>query len=253
MGAGPGLQHMTRALNINWRRDDEGGPVVPAAWKHTTQTVHDGVTYPVGQALPYIGPPSYSHLQATNAVFSSLINVDDGVLVGWQKFGPAYMARMYQIPTVPRLKNWGEVVFLDWMEVARRRQKDISNIKYIVSADIANAETGQILQRILGVNDVKANCRRFYRWNRRREFNMDTEEGRALLSSPNGRGAAIFLIMHKNTFGEKTTISKVTVWCGYVSSYEVHMMFTVQKQPDDEDEEMEGAEGNPDGWGDFQQ
>jgi hypothetical protein len=42
-------------------------------------------------------------------------------------------------------------------------------------------------------------------------FDMNTDEGQALLGSPNGLGVGYLLIQHKNSLGMKT-ISKVTVF-----------------------------------------
>lgn len=170
----------------------------------------------------------------TTAVFSSIINVDQGVLIGWHKFSPGFYGGLLNPPVtvLPKLRSWGEVVFLDWAQIAARRNKPVSNIKYIISADIVNSDTGAILQRILGVNDVKANCGR-YEWDHRVDISMATEAGQALLSSPNGRGAALFLIQHKNYLGHRTTIDKVTMWCGYLDDWEVHLLFSVKTQPDD--------------------
>lgn len=65
-------------------------------------------------------------------------------------------------------------------------------------------------------------------WGHKREFGMDGDAGKALLASPNGRGAALLLGTHKAAFGEKKTIEKVTVWCVKVKgAYELNWMFHV--------------------------
>jgi hypothetical protein len=43
------------------------------------------------------------------------------------------------------------------------------------------------------------------------EFSMESEEGKALLASPNGAGMAWLLIMHKGVLGRKT-VGKVIVF-----------------------------------------
>ena len=82
-----------------------------------------------------------------------------------------------------------------------------------------------MLQRFLGVPDVKAACGGF-KWRNRREWDMSSEEARALLGSPNGRDAGLMLITHKWVFGNAATISKVTFWCG---RRELHPLFTVKR------------------------
>jgi hypothetical protein len=41
---------------------------------------------------------------------------------------------------------------------------------------------------------------------------MDTDAGKALLGSPNGRGVGYLLAEHKATFGQ-ATVNKVTFYC----------------------------------------
>jgi len=49
-------------------------------------------------------------------------------------------------------------------------------------------------------------------WPGRKEYSMNTNEGKAILGSPNGRGVALLLIQHKAQLGERTTIEKVAVF-----------------------------------------
>jgi hypothetical protein len=167
-------------------------------------------------------------LQPTRALFASIFNVDYGLMIGWHKFGPAFMGPAQNPPVtlLSQLKRWSDVAFLGWQYQAQRRGRDGSDLRYIVSADITNTETGPILQRCLGVADVKANCRS-YRWANRREWNWDTDEFKAIISSPNGRGAALMLIQHKYLFGQRSYISKASMWCG---GNELHLMYWVVRQ-----------------------
>ena len=117
---------------------------------------------------------------------------------------------------------------------------------------MTNDETEDILQRVLNLPKDKAAKKQCasYKWENRREFTMETDEGRALLSSPNGRGAALILIRHKATFGDFTTIDKVTFWCGSIGEdWELHLMFHVKKQAEPgtegESKETEFQQGKP--------
>ena len=218
-------------LGINTRMDTEGGPTYCYGYKHTTETTHNGITYRVSTQISILllSVLMLTFTQPTQAVFSTILNIDDGVLIGWHKFGPKHMGLRQNPPVtiLPELKNWSDIAFLKWLALCRRRNRPVQPLKYIISAEVTNSETGPILQQILGVNNVKANCGR-WRWRDRKVYTMDTPEGKALLGSPNGRGAALILIQHKNYFGVTTTISHVTFWCGAKDDWEVHLMFHVQ-------------------------
>jgi hypothetical protein len=125
--------------------------------------------------------------QPTKALFRTITNVDEGVLIGWVKWGPRYMGRKQkpQVTTLPKLKQWADIAFLTWAEQARIRQKDVTKLEHIISADIHNKNTEQILQHILQVDDVRAHCHE-YEWNedgQNESWSIDTDEGKALLSS----------------------------------------------------------------------
>jgi hypothetical protein len=69
-------------------------------------------------------------------------------------------------------------------------------------------------------------------WEKRVEFSMDTDAGKALLGSPNGRGVGYLLAQHKSTFGAKGTVNKVTFFCSGGESEgggfeEMHLLFHV--------------------------
>ena len=53
----------------------------------------------------------------------------------------------------------------------------------------------------------------------------DSDEGKAILGSPNGRGAGLLLATHKSTFGAKF-IDSVVFWCE--DDY-INLLFNVGK------------------------
>ncbi|KAF2121147.1 hypothetical protein BDV96DRAFT_594378 [Lophiotrema nucula] len=224
-GPGPVIGDTLQALGIDYRRSP-AGPLYYYGWDHDRQTVHDGVTYPV-----------------TNARFWEMINVDDGIIIAWVKYGPKWAGREMVHPPVengpyPKLKQWADIVFLDWQRTARARQKDISNLKYFISSGVLNDETKAIVRRALKSDDI---CEGNYGWDNHKEIKMDTEEGKAVLSSPNGRGMALFLIRHKQALGKRSIIDKVSIWCYRYEDedpdpddppWALHLLFHVKKQSD---------------------
>ncbi|KAH7117562.1 hypothetical protein B0J11DRAFT_591861 [Dendryphion nanum] len=219
-GLGPDLGTELKRLKINRRPDDQGGPMVATGWSHSRETIHDGITYPA----------STLQQDKTRAYYSTIYNVDDGLLVGWKKYGPDYMGQKQDPPVtiLPKLKRWSDVVFADWMRLAKVRSKDPANLKYIMSAGIVNGETIAMLQRIYNVHDFDKRCQDFQH---SRPMAMGMPEAKALLSSPNGRGAALLLIQHKAVFGDYTGIKTVWFWCsGYPGYWDLNLMFEVDKR-----------------------
>lgn len=92
--------------------------------------------------------------------------------------------------------------------------------------DIVNAGTEQIIARAL--HNVK---KRISSWPGVM-FNMDTEEGMAILESANGAVFAWFLIQHKEQLGDKW-IPKVVIFIddsGLISRV-AHLLFYVEAAP----------------------
>jgi hypothetical protein len=157
--------------------------------------------------------------QHTGAYFRTVISAQAGVVIGWYKFSAAYMAKVNEVDgPMPKLKSWSDIAFLSWLAVGGQQ-----TLRYIVSANVQNDVTNAIIDKLLEKNNIKLDpdwdsfdpffhCHQFT-WDKRRRFDMTTEEGKVLLASPNGLGAAYLLIQHKSTFGAQTTIAGVTMWC----------------------------------------
>jgi len=84
---------------------------------------------------------------------------------------------------LPKLRRWSDIAFLGWLGLAWKHQKNFTNLKCIISANVQNKETSQILQYILYVDDVEASCKD-YDWINRKEWGMQTPQGKALVGSP---------------------------------------------------------------------
>jgi len=179
-----------------------GGTAVNTDWTHDYTTTHDGIQY-----LP------------TGAEYRSMYDADQGVMIWWWKFGPAYMGKRQDPPvtTLPKLKNLHDVAFLDWTRICQVRHKPTSNLRYMISHGLSNIETRQVIQRLLGTmlghdKDGQGSCER-NKWNNRKHFVPADEGYKALLASPNGRGAALMLITHKSVFGQRRSIRSIDLWC----------------------------------------
>ncbi|KAF2016664.1 hypothetical protein BU24DRAFT_451148 [Aaosphaeria arxii CBS 175.79] len=212
------------AIGASSRRQHEGGPNWLHGWEHTTETVHDGVTYP-----------------STAGMYCTIMNVDDGVMIGWSRWAPSYAGQHMKSPpvyTFPKLARWSDMAYIDWVQHANARQKPASNIQYFANLNIINDLTESIIEFVFDSPNLQDDCASFS-WERRVSYPMDSEEGKALLASPNGNGIAWFLLQHKSTFGERTTVDRVEVWCKYEpieddpegeDEAQINMLFHIRRQ-----------------------
>jgi hypothetical protein len=126
-----------------------------------------------------------------------LYNVVDGYIVAESNSSPAMSPNPDNIE-LPALQAWSDVVFLEWQHEATTTGQNIQNIQYIFQFDVTNDDTMNIVNGIViplgGFADVPPGD----------EFTMDTENGQAILGTPNGNGGAWLLATHKAQFGLKT-------------------------------------------------
>lgn len=83
---------------------------------------------------------------------------------------------------------------------------NVGNPKFVFRANIANSNTQDLITRAL--TEKK---KTLVNWANKVVVGMDTNEGKAILASPNGRGIAWLLTNQKAQMGIKT-IESVTVW-----------------------------------------
>ena len=86
-----------------------------------------------------------------------------------------------------------------------RDNPNIQNIKYFFMMGISNDQTNQLIATCL-----QKKGKQLSEWPGT-DFGTETDEGHALLGSPNGAAFAYFLMQHKAELGRKT-ITKVTVF-----------------------------------------
>ncbi|OCL11096.1 hypothetical protein AOQ84DRAFT_257642, partial [Glonium stellatum] len=191
LGVNGGLPIMTalQGLGITTATHKNGGDNYAIVWEHENARTTDGKTYP-----------------ATGASYTSVFNVPSGMIVMWGAYGCAFKGQQQNPPVTskddfPKLNSWADVTWLQWQELAK---ENVRNLQYIFSSPVENEESNAIIRRSLEVAKQPLS-----QWSGRVEFSMDTEEGRAILGSANGRGVAWMLINHKAQLGLKTIDSVI--------------------------------------------
>jgi hypothetical protein len=157
------------------------------------------------------------------------------------KYGPAYMGKQLQPPVtvLPHLKAWHDIAFLQHKAVAKAKHADLSNLNYVISSHVANKESFEILNWATGLDlDIFGSA---IPWDKRIEWDSNSDEFKAILASPNGRGVALLLITHKSTYGQLTHVSKITAWCSSINpdDEQINLLFDIAKIDDDDDDDVD--------------
>jgi hypothetical protein len=77
--------------------------------------------------------------QPTHALFSTIFNPTDGVIIAWGSYGAKYKASILDPPIslLPDLQHWSDITFLQWTRIA---VPNTHNLRYIFRAPIENTE-----------------------------------------------------------------------------------------------------------------
>jgi hypothetical protein len=142
---------------------------------HEAEATIDGTTY-----------------HPTGARFTTIFNAEDGVIVAWSSYGAKYEAARQNPPVtvLPKLQNWSDIAWLQWINNAGDKVK---NLRYVFRSPAFNTDAEWLITRAWGNAGKQLP---FETWPGV-EFSMDTDEGKAILSSPNGAGVAYLLFTHK--------------------------------------------------------
>jgi len=140
----------------------------------------------------------------TIAYFTTVFNPTEGVIIAWGSYGARYQGSKLKplITVLPKLRSWSDIAWLQWSEIAGKNAK---NLRYVFHSPVTNTEARWLINRAFQLSGQELKT-----WPGV-DFDIATDEGKALLSSPNGAGVAYLLFAHKRHLGRKT-ISKVTVF-----------------------------------------
>ncbi|EDU43710.1 conserved hypothetical protein [Pyrenophora tritici-repentis Pt-1C-BFP] len=169
------------------RRDDDGNQIPAVNQRYTV--------------------PGYSkQYRATKAHYEFGVNTKAGAIHGIYLEGPQASAKglwgkLPKKDELPELRAFSDVIWGYW----NRNNPDIKNIRYFFMVGISNDLMNELIASSL--TNKKA---RLAKWPGT-EFSTATDEGHALLGSPNGAAFAYFLMQHKAQLGQKT-ITKITVF-----------------------------------------
>ncbi|KAF1920756.1 hypothetical protein BDU57DRAFT_429785, partial [Ampelomyces quisqualis] len=134
-----------------------------------------------------------------------VINPRSGIIVAVDNLSPteANRAEGLKAESIPDLKNWSDVAFLQW----KSRASETFDLKYVIRYNVLNFQTNFVVEAINFAHNYDATT---VSWPGH-SYDAGSQEGQALLGTPNGSSVAHMLIQHKHELGHKT-IEKVTVF-----------------------------------------
>lgn len=132
-------------------------------------------------------------------------------MIADSNLSPAYAAKYddkgeEEATELPSLRHWSDVAFLQYLSSFPEPPVRPIPLNYVFRVQMQNAATSLILNKIIS----KHVTFKYETWPDI-TFGMDTEEGKAILGTPNGAGIAWVLVQHRKSFGEKR-IEKVTLF-----------------------------------------
>ena len=164
----------------------------------------------------------YRHEQETGGRYYNVYNPSEGAIIALANYNPKTPEEAPEVkPRLPPLKQWSDVTFLEWESETTSDQ--IRGLRYIFRLNVENVQTRQAISRALyihshtplPVGDEAPDLSYPPKWYPGSwpgvTFSTDTNEGQALLASPNAAGTAWLLIQHKAQFLGRS-ISKIQIF-----------------------------------------
>lgn len=109
---------------------------------------------------------------------------------------------------LPDLQSWSDVAFLQWQQLCEEAGIAVSELNYVIQSDCVNSDTKAIVRQALGKSP------NFVDWSEIKDgvtWKRDSDQFKAILATPNGRGAAWFLVQHKPQMGSTRSVTEITV------------------------------------------
>jgi len=161
---------------------------------HATPTIHEGASYP-----------------HTLASFTSYIDRTNGLLIASHNHSPAFMLAESETSdcSLPQLRHWSDIAYLQWTD-PRLHPSPSTLPRYVIRLHISNADTLAVIDRILA--DYREEHRYWVPDAAGLSWDVETEEAKALLGTPNGSGVAWMLVQRKGELGGKVVENVTLFW-----------------------------------------
>ncbi|KAJ8115284.1 hypothetical protein OPT61_g3034 [Boeremia exigua] len=205
-----GFDHVLKDLGLpNLSNDD------PTKGIKTIFVSHDGYSLSTPDETYKVGDKTY---RTTGAFYKFGIETTTGTIFGLDRYSPEAASVNAEPPIqkdgLPELMRFSDIAWLFWDQL---QTKEKHHIQHFFCATILNEETQRAIRRALEKTNQE-----FSVWPGAL-FKTDTDEGKVLLGSPNGRAFGYFLAQHKAEIGRNLYISEIRVFMGDQSEYSPNM------------------------------
>ncbi|GFF94221.1 hypothetical protein IFM53868_07470 [Aspergillus udagawae] len=158
---------------------------VPVKHVQGAEVQANGITYP-----------------ASDGNYANVYYPSSGLLVADENYSPEKTKPEYKKQGTPyvKLKQWSDVVFLNWQQECSAAGTSVSGLKAVIRFSIANTDAGNIIAQVTGGQTIGG-------YKNPMVFKPGESNYNALLGTPNGSGVAWLLINHKAQMGVKTIAS----------------------------------------------
>ncbi|KAL8668905.1 MAG: hypothetical protein Q9168_006480 [Polycauliona sp. 1 TL-2023] len=153
----------------------------------------------------------HRRLPPTHAQYTGYYSTDHPLILMTDTFSPLFRAWIHDrtiaphhyLPYVPHLNYLSDAVWHIWTQISRNP----SSLRYFAIDGINAFPTSQLIDYLLrrdrpGESPVS--------WDRRLTFGLDTDEGKALLATPNGIAVLWLLVHRRGVLGPRDP--RVTIW-----------------------------------------
>ncbi|ORX94814.1 hypothetical protein BCR34DRAFT_205657 [Clohesyomyces aquaticus] len=146
--------------------------------------------------------------RVTGAVYNLAMNHHDGALIIVREYSPKNQAAVRNPPVpddqLPRLRAASDIIWIEW--AARAGSADAAkNLKTVTIYRVSNEMTTAAIRRALDSRNTQLSAFPG------EQFDATSDEGKALIGSPNGVGVGYLLLQHKPQLGN-LKISKIDVF-----------------------------------------
>ncbi|EME48845.1 hypothetical protein DOTSEDRAFT_76355 [Dothistroma septosporum NZE10] len=172
--------------------NDQSGGWKKVAWIHSRQSIVDGHTYP-----------------ATRAYMINYYNPGWGIIVAANtKFPRKASPHVPKDQLVP-LGRWSDVTALTWADMCHIHSQNPNTLRYVMRINVAGDVAGDIVAQVIGQDLDELGA---YGDAVRVPGIPDSDESRAAIGFPNGRGVGYLLVQHKDNFGDMRMVRDIKVW-----------------------------------------
>lgn len=149
-----------------------------------------------------------AHYPPTTAYFMTMMSSELGLLIAYNNVSPAealYLEEIVDQPT-PKLERWSDAAFLQWIDSVP--EDKVKGIKFVLRQTVVNDDTIEVIAHIMKQHGPFETP--YPEWPGV-EVEIESDDGKALLGTPNGRGIAWILAQHREALRWKIP-TKITIF-----------------------------------------